>query len=209
MKKLMIVSLAVLFVAALVPQNLAAGVGIKGGFNFSNISFKPAEQFPEMPDFQDMRGLTGGLFFSLNLGFIGIQPEILYSRRGMMYELDTENKLEYMADYIEGLVLVKLSILPVGPIRPVIFGGPSYGYLLKATGRMTTPEGTEVADVADMFEKTEWAAVFGAGLDFKLAGILLTVDGRYHMGLTNISTEVEVGQTVKNKGFSVLVGIGF
>lgn len=207
MKRLMIVFLAVLFVAALVPQNLAAGVGIKGGFNFSNISFKPAN--PDMPDFQDGRGLTGGLFFSLNLGFIGIQPEILYSRRGMMYELDTENKLEYMADYIEGLVLLKLSILPVGPIRPVIFGGPSYGYLLKARGRMTTPEGTEVADVADMFEKTEWAAVFGAGLDFKLAGILLTVDGRYHMGLTNISTEVEVGQTVKNKGFSVLVGISF
>lgn len=207
MKRLMIVFLAVLFVAALVPQNLAAGVGIKGGFNFSNISVKPAD--PEMPDFQNMRGLTGGLFFSLSLGFIGIQPEILYSRRGMMYEIDTENKIEYMADYIEGLVLVKLSILPVGPIRPVIFGGPSYGYLLKAKGRMTTPEGTVEEDLADMFEKTEWAAVFGGGLDFKLAGILLTVDGRYHMGLTNVSTEVEVGQTVKNKGFSVLVGIGF
>lgn len=207
MKRLMIVSLAVLFVAALVPQNLAAGVGIKGGFNFSNISVKPAD--PGTPDFQNMRGLTGGLFFSLSLGFIGIQPEILYSRRGMMYDIDTTSKLEYMADYIEGLVLLKLSILPVGPIRPVIFGGPSYGYLLNAKGRMTTPEGTEVADMDEMFEKTEWAAVFGAGLDFKLAGILLTVDGRYHMGLTNVSTEVEAGQTVKNKGFSVLVGIGF
>ena len=207
MKRLMIVSLAVLFVAALVPQNLAAGVGIKGGFNFSSISFKPAD--PEMPDFQNLRGLTGGLFFSLSMGFVGIQPEILYSRRGMMYEIDTDTKLEYLADYIEGLVLVKLSVLPAGPVRPVIFAGPSFGYLLKAKGRMTTPEGTEEVDLTETYEKTEWAAVFGAGLDFKLAGILLTVDGRYHMGLTNVSTEVEVGQTVKNKGFSVLVGIGF
>ncbi len=207
MKRLMIVALAVLFVAALVPQNLAAGVGIKGGFNFSNIAVNPPSV--DMPDFQNIRGLTGGLFFSLSLGFIGIQPEILYSRRGMMYDIDATSKVEYMADYIEGLVLLKLSVLPVGPIRPVIFGGPSYGYLLRAKGRMTTPEGTEVADMADMFEKTEWAAVFGAGLDFKLIGILLTVDGRYHMGLTNVSTDVEVGQTVKNKGFSVLVGIGF
>ena len=207
MKRLMIVFLAVLFVAALVPQNLAAGVGIKGGFNFSNISFKPAD--PEMPDFQTMRGLAGGLFFSLSMGFVGIQPEILYSRRGMMYEIDAENKVEYMADYIEGLVLLKLSILPAGPVRPVIFAGPSYGYLLNAKGRLTTPEETIEEDLDEMFEKTEWAAVFGAGLDFKLAGLLLPVDGRYHMGLTTVSTDVEVGQTVKNKGFSVLVGIGF
>ncbi len=207
MKRLMIVSLAVLFVAALVPQNLAAGVGIKGGFNFSNISFKPAD--PEMPDFQNLRGLTGGLFFSLSMGFVGIQPEILYSRRGMMYELDADNKIEYLADYIEGLVLLKLSILPAGPVRPVIFAGPSYGYLLNAKGRLTTPEETIEEDLDEKFEKTEWAAVFGAGLDFKLAGLLLTVDGRYHMGLTNVSKDVEVGQTVKNKGFSVLVGIGF
>src|SRR4030043_2087484 len=123
MKRLMIVSLAVLFVAALVPQNLAAGVGIKGGFNFANISFKPAD--PEAPHFQNLRGLTGGLFFSLSMGFVGIQPEILYSRRGMMYELDAENKIEYLADYIEGLVLLKLSVLPAGPVRPVIFAGPS------------------------------------------------------------------------------------
>ena len=207
MKRLMIVSLAVLFVAALVPQNLAAGVGIKGGFNFSNITVKPAD--PEMPDFQNLRGLTGGLFFSLSMGFVGIQPEILYSRRGMMYELDADNKIEYLADYIEGLVLLKLSVLPAGPVRPVIFAGPSFGYLLKAKGRLTTPEGTEEEDMTEMYEKTEWAAVFGAGLDFKLAGLLLTVDGRYHMGLTNVSKDVEVGQTVKNKGFSVLVGIGF
>jgi hypothetical protein len=202
----MIVFLAVLFVAALVPQNLAAGVGIKGGFNFSNISFKPAD--PGMPDFQNLRGLTGGLFFSLSLGFVGIQPEILYSRRGTMWNEDT-SKYEYLLDYIEVPVLIKLSILPVGPIRPVIFGGPSFGYLLNAKARLTTPEGTEEGDLDNMFEKTAWAAVFGAGVDFKLAGILLTVDGRYHMGLKNISTDVEVGQTVKNKGFSVMVGVGF
>jgi Outer membrane protein beta-barrel domain len=207
MKRLLIISLAVLCVAAIVPQNLAAGVGIKGGFNFSNMTFKPAD--PEMPDFQNLRGLTGGLFFSLNMGFVGIQPEILYSRRGMMFSPDPENKIEYMADYIEGLVLAKLSVLPAGPVRPIIFAGPSFGYLLNAKGRITTPEGTEEADLDEMFEKTAWAAVFGGGLEFKLPGILLTVDGRYHMGLTNVSTEVEVGQTVKNKGFSVLVGIGF
>jgi hypothetical protein len=207
MKKLMIVALAVLCVAALVPQNLAAGVGIKGGFNFSNMSFKPAD--PEMPDFQNLRGLTGGLFFSLNMGFIGIQPEILYSRRGMMFDIAPDSKVEYLNDYIEGLVLAKLSVLPAGPVRPVIFAGPSFGYLLKAKGRMTSPEGTEEVDLGDLFEKTAWAAVFGGGLEFKLPGILLTLDGRYHMGLTNVSTEAGAGESAKNKGFSVLVGIGF
>ncbi len=207
MKKVMVVSLAVLCAAALIPQNLAAGVGIKGGLNFSNISVKPAD--PEIPDFQNLRGLTGGLFFCLNLGFVSIQPEILYSRRGTMWEVDIDSKVEYMLDYIEVPVFLKLNIVPAGPIRPIIFGGPSFGYLVNAKGRMTTPEGTDEGDIADMFEKTSWAAVFGGGLEFKLPGILLTVDGRYNLGITNVGADAAEGESAKHKGFSVLVGIGF
>ncbi len=211
MKRFLVLTLAVLSLAALVPQSLSAAVGIKGGFNLANLAIKPAD--PEMPDFKDLRGLTGGVFFSLNLGFIGIQPEILYSRRGLMWEfewgVDETAKIEYMLDYIEVPLLVKLNVLPAGPVRPVIFGGPSYGYLLKATGRFTTPDESQTEDIKDMFEKSAWGGVVGAGIEFKTPIVTLTLDGRYHIGITNVSKDVEEGQTAKHKGFSVMVGLGF
>lgn len=210
MKRFLVLSLAVLCVAALVPQNLAAAVGVKGGFNLANITVNPPD--PMAPD-KDLRGLVGGIFFTLNLGFVGVQPEVLYSQRGVMAEypwgVDETAKLEYMTDYLEIPLLVRINVLPAGPIRPVIFGGPSYLYLLKATGRFTTPDTTETEDFKDYFEKSAWGAVAGAGLEIKTPMVLLTLDARYHLGLTNISTMVEPGTTVKHKGFSVMVGIGF
>jgi hypothetical protein len=207
MKRFLVLTLAVLTVAALVPQNLSAAVGIKGGFNLANVVIKPAD--PGMPDNKDLRGLTGGVFFSLNLGFIGIQPEILYSRRGWLWE-ESGIKMEFMLDYIEVPLLVKLNVLPVGPVRPVIFGGPSYGYLFKATGR-TTISGTDpsVTDIKDMFEKSSWGGVIGAGLELRTPFVMLTLDGRYHIGVSNIWADPVEGETAKHKGFSVMVGIGF
>lgn len=211
MKRFLVLTLAALTVAALVPQNLSAAVGIKGGFNLANIKISPTD--PDMPDFKDLRGLTGGVFFSLNLGFVGIQPEILYSRRGLMWEfewaIDETAKIEYLLDYIEIPVLVKLNVLPAGPIRPFVFGGPSYGYLLKATGRYTSPEETQTEDIKDMFEKSAWGGIVGAGLELKTPVVLLTLDARYHIGLANVIKEVAEGETAKHKGFSVMVGIGF
>lgn len=206
MKKLLIAALAVLFAAAAVPQDLEAGVsvGLKGGFNLANIAFSPED--PEMPAFSTLKGVTGGVFLSIGLGFVTIQPEVLYSRRGTMWELDEANSVQFLLDYIEVPVLVKFSVLPAGPVRPVLFAGPSFGTLIKATGRMT---GLPDADIKDMWEKTELAAVFGGGLDFKLAGMTLSLDGRYHLGLTNIAADADEGESAKNKGFSVLVGIGF
>jgi hypothetical protein len=205
MKRFLIVSLAVLFAASAVPQDLTAGVsvGIKGGFNLANFAVTPAD--PLLP-YSNLIGITGGVYFSLGFGFIGIQPEILYSRRGTMWNIDEANKVEFLLDYLEVPVLVKFSVLPAGPVRPFIFAGPSFGYLLKATGRMT---GFEDVDLKEEIASTEWAAVFGAGLGFKLPGIALSIDGRYHMGLTEIWAEPFEGQTTKNKGFSVMVGIGF
>lgn len=210
MKRFLVLSLAALTVAVLVPQDLSAAVGLKGGFNMANITINPPD--PNAPS-KDLRGPVGGVFFSLNLGFIGVQPEVLYSRRGVMEEypwgIDETATIEFMTDYLEVPLLLRLNVLPAGPIRPVVFGGPSYLYLLKATGRFTTPEGTETVDFKENFEKSAWGAVVGAGLDIKTPLVLLTLDARYHLGLTNISTMVEPGQTVKHKGFSVMVGIGF
>ncbi len=204
MKKLLSLTLLVLCAAVLVPQDLSAGVGVKAGLNFANVTVKPAPGV----DLQTLTGITGGVYFSLGLGPIAIQPEILYSRRGFQYEQAEIGKFEYMNDYIEVPVLVKFSMLP-GLVKPFIFGGPSFGYLIRARGRLTAG-GTSITDsTSDMFKKPEVAAVFGIGLDFKLIVLKLNVDARYHLGISNIASAEMEGETFKNNGFSVLVGVGF
>ncbi len=206
MKKFLVIALAIVCTAALVPQNLSAAVGIKGGFNFANITVKPTSS--DLPVFDNLTGLTGGVYFCLNIGFIGIEPEILYSRRGVQWNSDTTN-IKYELDYVEVPLLLKVNILRTGIVRPVIFAGPSFGYLWRANGKLTSPDLTDSADIRDQFKKTEWAAVFGAGFDFKLPVITLSVDARYHLGITDINAMIDTTETIKNKGFTIMVGIGF
>lgn len=210
MKKFCALSLMVLSAIFLAPQAEAAIFGVKAGLNFANMNIKPVE--PDMPDFKNLTGPAGGIFFSFGIGPLSIQPEVLYSRRGMMYEDSFEletYKMELFLDYIEVPLLVKFSFIPVGPIKPVIFAGPSFGYLVKAKGKYTESGTSVTEDLKDEFKSTETAAVFGVGVDFKLPVIKLTVDARYHLGISNIAEETYWEGTAKNKGFSVMVGVGF
>src|ERR1700722_8074242 len=56
-------------------------IGIKGGFNNSDINYSlgGGQNFEPTPIY----GPVGGVFFSIPFGtFLGIQPEVLYSQKG-------------------------------------------------------------------------------------------------------------------------------
>jgi len=209
MKRLMIVSLAVLCVAALLPQTLSAGFGVKGGYSLSKFSLAPSNPFP-FP-VVNLPSPLGGIFFNLKLGPLAIQPEVLYVRMGSKFELEGTG-LQYRMDYIQVPVLLKLSVIPLGPIRPVIYAGGYGAYLLKANGAII--DGGAVGpytDASDQFEKSDFGVVGGAGIEFKLPGISLSIEGRYNYGLKNIYVPVSPEDNLvwKNRSMMVLVGIGF
>jgi hypothetical protein len=203
MKRTLIVTLAALCVAALVPQTLSAGVGIKGGFALSKFSVTDVEA----PNFMNMPAPMAGLFFSVGLGPLSIQPEVYYARMGAKTEFEGAT-VKYQLDYIHAPVLLKLKVIPVGPVRPIIYAGGYYSYLLNAKGVMTFEGETEEGDLDDMFKKSDYGVVGGVGLEFKLPGILFSIEGRYNFGLANISAEGEEGEG-KNRSMMALVGIGF
>jgi hypothetical protein len=205
MKRLMIVFLAALCVAAILPQTLSAGFGIKGGYSLSKFSLSGTEALP----FTNLGSPVGGIFFNLKLGPLAIQPEVLYVRMGAEYEVDEDNGLEYCFDYIQVPVLIKLSVIPIGPIRPVIYAGGYGSYLLKAKGVMTVGGVPEEEDLSDTFEKYDYGVVGGAGIEFRLPGISLSIEGRYNYGLRNVLTDPMAGESVKNRSMMALVGIGF
>jgi hypothetical protein len=206
MKKLVILSLAALFLAALVPQTLSAGIGVKGGYSLSKFSLTSTE--PPPFSFSYLPSVVGGIYFEIKLGFISLQPEVLYTRMGAKYE-EGEDGLQYRFDYIQAPVLLKINVIPAGPIRPFIYAGGYYAYLLKAKGVMVVAGVPTEQDLADTFVKYDYGAVGGAGLAFKLPGISLSVEGRYNYGLMNTLKDPAAGESVKNRSIMALVGIGF
>ncbi|MCX8159426.1 MAG: PorT family protein [Candidatus Saccharicenans sp.] len=217
MKKAIVITFAVLLVVLnAAPARALFTFGVKGGLNNSKIVFSPAL---DMPSQKYLQGYCFGAFLSLNFGPIGIQPEVLYSRRGMEAQilLDPADpaslaQARIMLDYIEIPLLVRLNIIPAGPVKLYILGGPSYGFLQKAKARMTLMGTTEEEDIKSDFKSNALAAVGGLGLDIKIPLLFkVTVDARYHYGLGNILSENSTVPTDKarNTGFSVLLGIGF
>jgi hypothetical protein len=206
MKKFLVVALAALCVAAVLPQTLAAGVGIKGGLSLSKYAYTSPDPMPFA--MENLTGLVGGVYFNMGLGPLSLQPEILYVRMGMKYSFEGAT-IEYRTDYVQVPLLLKVSVIPAGPIRPVVYVGGYGSYLLNAKGVMTSEEGSDSGDLADMYQKYDYGLVGGAGLEFKLPGLKLSVEGRYNLGLANVLKEADPGSSLKNRSMMALVGIGF
>ncbi|MGQ9802077.1 MAG: porin family protein [Candidatus Saccharicenans sp.] len=217
MKKAIVLFLMILMIALFASQARAlVSFGVKGGLNNSKIVFSPAL---DMPGQKYLQGYCFGAFLSLNFGPIGLQPEILYSRRGMESQmlLDPSDpsslaQAQALLDYIEIPLLVRLNVIPAGPVKLYIFGGPSYGFLQKAKARITYLGMSEEEDIKDDFKSNSLAAVGGLGLDIKIPLLFkITADARYHYGLSNILSEDTSVPTDKarNSGFSLMLGIGF
>ena len=219
LKKLSAVLLIALTAVCLAPQAGAATIGLKGGLNFANMTLKTT--VTDIPEFKNNTGLTGGIFVNFKLGPVSIQPEVLYSRRGLSYSEVQDETVDVtglmLVDYVEVPVLVKYSFLG-GPAKPFLYAGPSFSYLLKGRQGFRVeylatdePDVSYYYDATDSFKKTELAGVFGAGVDIKLPKVILSLEGRYHLGLSNVASDEFEGDTssFKHKGFSVLVGIGF
>jgi hypothetical protein len=208
MKRIALVSLAVLCAAALVPQNLDAGVGIKVGYALSKSSVSPTGTLPPL---LNLPAPIGGVYFNLKLGPLAIQPEVLYVRMGAKYDYDG-GTMEWHFDYIQVPLLLKLSVIPLGPIRPIIYAGGYGAYLIKATGvEVVGGVSGPPVDLIDSYQKYDYGVVGGAGIDFKLPGITLSIEGRYNYGLRNIWITTAPDDTTawKNRSMMALVGIGF
>jgi hypothetical protein len=206
MKKFLVACLAALCVVAVLPQALSAGIGFKGGLSLSKFAVEPADSIP-FP-IKSLTGPVGGIFFGAGLGPLSFQTEILYVRMGMKGTFEGSS-VEYRLDYVQVPLLLKIRVIPAGPVRPIVYAGGYGSYRLKAKGVMTNGTDTETADLDDTFQKYDYGVLGGAGLEFKLPGILLSVEGRYNLGLANVIKDPGEGESGKNRSMMVLVGVGF
>lgn len=162
-------------------------LGLKGGMNFAN--FKTGDDF----DTNSKTGYHAGIYGMVKLANIGIQPEVLYSRKGANFEdfgTGAQDDFENDLVYLDIPVIAKL-YLPLGLNLQV---GPQFGMLLSAE--------SDGDDAKDAYKNSDISATFGAGWD---APFGLRFTARYLLGLNDINdsgTDTEV----KNRMFQLSLG---
>jgi len=199
----MALPLALLIAAPLQAQTT---LGVKGGINIANVD----TNIEDLPDVLDSKtGFVGGGFVTLGLGSLfALQPELLYSQKGFEAS-EGELTAQLGTNYIEIPVLLKAQF-KLAMLRPAVYAGPVVSFEtscnLDVVGVSFDCDDDE--DFLDR-KKTEWGAVFGANLDFILGPVILILDGRYQLGLTNLADVPDADEEVKNRVWQIMAGIGF
>lgn len=206
MKKMVAVSLVVAGLALAVPRGLRAEVGIKVGASFAKFSWMTPE--PADITWRYLPFIAGGLFAGVNLGPLTIEPELLVVRAGARYASDVDS-LEFRFTYIQAPLLLRLNTVPRGPVNPFLALGGYAAYLYRAEGVLVIGTEKTTADLIDDYKRSDFGLVASVGLGFRLPGVVISIEGRYDLGLVNIIKDPAAGESLKNRSFIALVGIGF
>jgi hypothetical protein len=179
-------------------------VGVKGGFISAELS---ADDFG---DSDSRSGFGAGAFLQVMVApSFSIQPEALYLSKGgsgSIEDFDTTLKL----NYLQVPVLVQYHLPTPGPVSPRLFAGPSVAFEVgcdvEATSGAISVEGScEDADINT--KSADFGVVFGGGVDISTGGIVLTLDGRYDLGVTNLDDSPDAD--AKNRAWEFFAGVGF
>ena len=197
MKKAIItVALLVAVLGMASPAAAQAAFGVRVGANFANLSFDPDDE----EDTSTRTGLNVGGFASIpfNARF-AFQPEVLYSQQGSKASEDGFDATLKL-DYVNVPLLAKIN-LSSGRNPVSLLVGPQIGF---RTGAKIESEGVEL-DIEEQTESTDWGLV--VGMSATVGHFVL--DGRYTWGLSDVNADPEDPQKVKNRVFTISVGVVF
>lgn len=170
--------------------------------------------------YKSITEFTGGIFVSVPIfKTLSLQPEINYAKKGfnaVESDLGQEITSKYKISYIEIPLLIAYQIPLKGKFRPGAFFGPYIGWAQKVMEVQTAFGETEKRELGDNLKKTDFGLVFGGNLKYDMGTFNLLLDVRYSVGLTNISKyiteiayEFREDDYIKNRAFSVTLGLSF
>lgn len=160
-------------------------------------------------------GFTVGGFASFGLSpLFDIQPEVLYVQRGGEQEAaGVEGRLKL--NYVEVPVLAKLNFPVEGatPVKPHVYAGPSIALELSCdieaeSGGQSAEVACDDSSVGLETKSFDLGLVFGGGVGFALGPGMLTLDGRYVLGMTDINDVAGSTLDARNRTFQVMAGYG-
>lgn len=187
MKKLILTTLSLLaFIVSSAQSNDNAtsnlSFGVKGGVNFSNLYTE------EVDDNNVLTSFHVGVFATFPItDILGIQTEVLYSRKGAELEYNNaflSGTAQFRLNYIEVPVLLKFNITDNFNIH----AGPYVAYLIDVD--VVNKSSNANFDFEenlnnDDFNKFDYGLSAGLGFDFNSFGI----GARYNYGLATVGKE--------------------
>ncbi len=188
MKKTFLALAALLIVSGVSAQSSAFEWGVKGGLNISGITHNDLNMKPSF---------YVGAFAEFNINdFLGIQPEVLYSRQGDKYSSDGAT-LYNRFNYLNIPVLAKIYLLDALSLDL----GPQFGFLLNAQQKVKDDDHKVKSDIdgAKNFD-VSWAM----GVSYRFLGNF-DASVRYNLGLTKLADSP--GDKPKNS--VIQIGIGY
>jgi hypothetical protein len=201
MKKNLIYTFITIFaITNCISQNV--NFGIKAGINIS--SFK--DSFTN----KSLIGPQLGGYAEVKLNNeISIQPELLLSYQGAIYEYDKQNRLKLSINYLNLPITFKYNFVN----KFAIIAGPQIGRLVKAKG-IINPQQFKILnnnneekeeDLRDLYKTTSFS--FNLGLNYSITEEIFA-DVRYNYGLSNIieGNDTLFGTGVKNNVIQFSIG---
>ena len=165
-------------------------IELKAGASFATLSNKA-------PDWKSRTGFAVGAAFDLGSGLISLQPEVLYSQKGVAFDgTPSSSSTAPHLGYIDVPVLIKLTIRTPA-LQPMAYAGPSVNFRLSCS-----VSGTDCKDVTN---STDYGVVLGGGLRFG-GSRGFTVEGRYTWGLKDVH-DPSAGVKNETRTFLLLAGI--
>ncbi len=215
MKKSLMAGAAVLTFMVFAPGIFAAGPSFNWGIKLGLSTGRVYQRGPLPPGWWGEDNLTRptvGVFGAFNLGNrFSVQPEILYLANGGGDEfLETGETITLEFDYLHVPILARYRLMQGVRAVPVVFAGPSIGFLLSAKTRSYLDGTLEHEDrITDLYRKVNVGLICGLGVDWQLGRLSLLFDLRLDLGLTDISRPLSGVPITKTRTFSFLVGVGF
>jgi hypothetical protein len=187
-------SLILIAIGLIASATMAQAGGILGarlGTSISNVSGDVSSTI----DLANRNGFTATAFLQMGDGPISLQPEVGYVQKGVTEKITSSS---FQFNYAEVAGLAKVSV-PVVPIHTHVFGGVGADINVKNV----VPAGSTV-DVNNL----DWNAIFGGDVMMNMAGLSVVGDGRYAMGLNDVTSASSAVSGIKNRAWMFSAGVG-
>lgn len=160
------------------------------------------------------QGFLIGGFLEYNVNSkLSLQTELNYQKKGSKISSTfegTESVLRREFDYLTVPLLLKVNVHDAGlgdKCDLSFFTGPYMGVLTSANSNLKTGKTTTRIDIDNQAEKTDWGAILGVGVSYKLNnGNAIIAELRYQMGLSEVDKQ---DTDLRNKGMGLTIGYRF
>lgn len=205
----------------------SGGVKLMGGFCNANITHSEAAGYDLTQWKKPLQVFLAGIGFEIG-SRIALEVDILYFRKGVKFK-GTINAPEMgyngsfdMRNFVDEIslpVLLKLKLFPGS--TPYVLGGGEIAYVLSNKAKYSISDestGLTLSGSEDLKESTkeiDYGLVFGAGFELNTGIMALMIEGRYHMGLANVTKtsekipDMDEKDWIKTNAIVLLLGIRF